>query len=276
MLKIFILLIVFFTTHLDIAVCKNYYRSSKNLNLAAYYDVDDHPDIPAELKDLIIPYLLPYDHPMRAPLELIFSLSRVTYDFNSFKEANFIPLMKNANRLFGYHENYTGYIIKALADTSERDPSRLANRVIGAWEFKRIIKKYGMSRIMIPEKFILPLPVNPPSPIYSPYRKGFVVVENRINILNSRENRRYWNDPKTWSSDTIKELFILFSFVGLSDINLSNMGLTVDLKHVAFFDTEYYNPVSSKETKLHIRRTLPPVWQKYWDYLSATPIDEWE
>ena len=64
-----------------------------------YNDFDTNPYVSTDERVAVLPHLLPYDHPVREKLDLIFYSTRASKDINSLVEAGF-TVLKQKSRSF--------------------------------------------------------------------------------------------------------------------------------------------------------------------------------
>lgn len=230
-------------------------------------ELQEHPYLPEILKQRIHGHLLPADHDARPFLDALYSQNRVTQDRRSFTDAGFILLRptKNHGRLIGYHPSLPDFIIKALSDGYKFNEALLFRRAEAAKEMRQVIGQYQLSYVRVPETYVYLLPEEFPRKS-TRYRKNFLIVQERLDILSGRERDYYWSNPEVWSEAFLDELFTFMMNVSISDLHGDNVLLTSDLQQVAFIDLERSG--NSGEACHYIFQSLPKRWQPYWRELQ--------
>ncbi|MFN4174492.1 MAG: hypothetical protein ACK4HV_05255, partial [Parachlamydiaceae bacterium] len=157
-----------------------------------YNDYDINPYVSNEERKAVLPHLLPYDHPIREKLDLIFHKTRATKDINSLVEAGF-NVLKQKSRSFivvATHPDIPGYLFKLHLDSELRlkrgKPGWywFSQRVIGAKAIGKLIAKKKLTLVKCPNKWLYPPPLYPEAPVGEGYsRKNIVLVADYIPLL---------------------------------------------------------------------------------------------
>jgi hypothetical protein len=212
------------------------------------------------------PFFLPYHHPLRSKLDRLFTKNRVIQTKETFEKSGFekIKLRQPTNIVVGKHPLLKGYLIKTYLDSQPVliDWHNWMARIRGAQEIREKIKRCRLQHCVVPQKWIYPLPEHPSppnSPLY--YRKNFLLIVEDMNLVSPQQNlERYKKDI---SKEQLKELFVLFSELGLIDsVYPDNIPFTRSGK-IAFVDTEHYHrwPVQYEKLKSFLNSPMQNYWQ---------------
>src|SRR6202022_2352869 len=96
------------------------------------------------------------------------------------------------------HFAFPGYIFKLYLD-AQRYHKNLPEyhfwilRAEGANKIRRVIRKEGLESLFkVPQKWIYAIPANSPSIPSGYFPKHFILVEEDMNILSSKDNKIFW------------------------------------------------------------------------------------
>ena len=219
--------------------------------------------------DAVQPYLLPYNHPAKKTLDLIFSQERPLLSSKNMKKAGFFNYTPSDKAIIvSGHPRLKGYLIKAYLDTCYLPEWKLwIQRIVGANQVRNSIEELGYSAIMkAPKKWIYVLPQTPPPPTGDGYfPKHYVIVVQDMGLFSETANLENWRNSMTPS--------LLASFYNMVMVNglidsyyVDNSPFAFDRK-IAFVDTEHYNV-----DIVH----FPGRQEILYKYLSATMRSYWE
>ncbi len=237
---------------------------------SAYNDFEINPYISHEARDLIRPFLLPWEHPMRSCMDEIFLSNRVIQDENTFQDAGFDILFTQPRSFIvvGRHQLLPGYLIKANLDTTlelkQNKPAWqwFVNRCVGVKKIRNIIKSYKMKYCVAPKKYIYPLPPEPfPQDLSLYSRKIVVLLVDDMQLVDKKTNKLYWKTVIT--KEHLKEVYKIISRANGKSYRAGNMPFTKNMK-ISFIDTEY--PTSNPDFD-SIRKYLNFKMREYWDHL---------
>ncbi len=241
-----------------------FYEEAWEYAEASTLDLSPYPD--DATKEEIRPYLLPADHPAYLALDPLFRRSHVTYDQESFTNAGFVILCAKRNNklIVGYHPSCPEYVVKFVPDCCRIDVKlALITRAEVARRMRAVIHQYSITKIVTPDKWIYPLPPQPKPPHLVDTGREFLLVETRLDILDTASSRAFWKNGKPLSKEMLHELYTLLKNVPLRDTTFRNVRFTKDLKHIALFDFQYpSNNLDDFNTR--IAPFLPAKWRRYW------------
>lgn len=210
-----------------------------------YNDFDVNPYVTKKERSAVTPYLLPYEHPVREKLDLIFYRSRATKDINSLVEAGFIVL-KQKDRSFivvATHPDIPGYLFKLHLDSELRlkrgKPGWywFSKRVEGARDIARVISKKKLNLVRVPQKWLYPLPVHPDAPASEAYtRKNIILVAEYVPLLSKQQNLDAFKTQITRKH--LDQIYTVLRKCGGSSIRPDNIPFDTQGR-ASFIDTEY-------------------------------------
>lgn len=234
------------------------------------YQKPDHID--DLLWEGLIPYLLPFNHPIKDQLDDLFSRAQATCSLDTLEKAGF-ELNKHShwtNVVVAQHNRLKGFLLKLYTDDQIGidEVPLLVKRIIGADVVREIVNRYELVDLFkVPQKWLYPLPnLNENDSGDSEYqRRNFILVVEDMHILPSKSNKKMWKS----NALSKKQLFYLHQILsqgGLCDsVYVDNIPFSTDLK-IAFIDTEHYHgwPVPFCQLK----RRLSENNQIYWESLG--------
>lgn len=238
------------------------YRSSD-------HDYPYNPFVPLPIWDIVQPYFLPENHPLKKKLDAIFKASRVTLNVETFKTAGFLHVKeRKIDNIFACkHPDLKGILVKTYLDTQPitDDWNRWLGRIMGSDIVRDCIKRHGYEDLFdVPFKWVYPMPMKPLSidnPAY--VRKNFVLIVEDMRLLSYDEN--VWAYKAKITRDHLDALYTLLTECGLLDsIYISNIPFNKDGKMVVI-DTEHYHRWPIPYDKLTFRFSVP--MQAYWQEL---------
>lgn len=241
---------------------------TRTANTLRAYTVSPH--VSPTIWEIVKPYLLPENHPIKSKLDRMFSRNRVTLTPSTFKKAGFKRnrVGRWSRIMASNHPHLLGYFIKAFADTElsvKEDWKKFIHRIEGAKAIRDCIVNHGyQSKFKVPNKWIYPLPVEPSPPKANYYlRKNFILVAEDMKIWDHKSNEdRYY---KKMNKPLLDAMYTIFQEVGLFDsVFAFNVPFCKDGK-IAFIDTEYHHKWPVPFHKMS--RYLSPEMEKYWNKL---------
>lgn len=212
-------------------------------------------------------FILPECHPTGPYLEALFKPARLIETMSSFIDGGFITYDASVGTLVGFHPLFPSFIVKAFADSCNTSDVLLWTRLEFAADMAEIIRHFKMKWIAVPEKFSYAIPKEPAprfSGRYGP--RSLVVVEDHLDLLGTVHSSRLWQRADSWNPELLRELYTLFSFVQLKDLDSRNVRFTPDGK-IAFIDLERRGRYP-KYTRYKLSRCLPKAWHVFWRQLD--------
>lgn len=245
-------------------------RRLRNNLESIHPNIQNNPCIEENIRIKIEPHLLPLDHPMHASLEEIFKKSRAIRDEEAFAQAGFKTLFVQKDSLIrvAQHDSLPGYLLKIYLDNEKGKVDgrpgwlSLTNRCIGAANIRSLIQRKNFRHFVVPDKFIYPLPPNPPP------KKRFqqvILIVTDMNIYNREESEVFWKTVPTKAH--IDELYSITSHGYGSIVIAKNIPYTKSGKF-SCIDTE--KPIKKVPRYDKIKSYLSPEMQVYWDKLVKT------
>lgn len=237
-----------------------------------YNDFDRNPFVSIEERHAVLPHLLPFEHPIREKLDLIFHRTRATKDINSLVEAGFIVL-KQKSRSFiivATHPDIPGYLFKLHLDSELRlkrgKPGWywFSQRVIGAKAIGKVITKKKLDLVKCPKKWLYPLPVYPEAPSGEGYsRKNIILVAEYIPLLSKVPNLEAFKTQIT--KEHLNQICYVLNKCGGNSIRPDN--IPFDKKgRCCFIDTEY----PGADTRWsEFNKYLNPEMEAYWKSITG-------
>lgn len=235
---------------------------------AAAYEKSPH--VSEDAWNIVEPYFLPLDHPMKTALDKIFNVYRATASHQALKKAGFsFKLPRDDRRVtVAKHSKLKGLLIKIFLDTQnthQEEWKMWIRRIQGAQCIQAGLDKHGYNHIMkTPQKWIYPLP---PTPLEGEgqFRQNFILVVENMRILSEEENRVKYR--LAMNKEKMDALYIMLTeYVLIDSVYLDNIPFSKDGK-IAFIDTEHFL-TKLKPLKLHrLTKYFSPIMQEYWRHL---------
>lgn len=204
-----------------------------------------HDYVSEEVWNIVTPYLMPDDHPLKSKLDKLFSKNRVIQDQASMVKAGFVkkdpePMTKV---IVTRHKKMRGYIFKIYTDDHlsyyRNEPEYITwmLRARGARIMREEIKAQGwQAHFKAPKKWIYPLPPAPLA-LTGHLQKNFILVEEEMDILPNRKSKEKWKDG-TVTKAQLERLFYLITRTGLrGGCKYDNIPICRDGR-MAFIDTQ--------------------------------------
>jgi hypothetical protein len=225
------------------------------------------PHIDSKIWDLVTPYLLPENHPIKAKLDRIFA-ERVTLNITTMHDAGFLtPRPRGFSKtVVSKHPDLEEYIVKGFLDDQKNisDWQKLMRRIRGAELIKKAIKHHHYESIFkVPQKWIYPLPLKPAPPAQY-YRKDFILIAEDMHILNREDNYKVWKSSKM-TQKKLDTIYTIIEELGLSDSVVAfNIPFVEGENKMAFIDTEIWHrwPITYKRLTPYLSSTMQSYWKK--------------
>lgn len=215
------------------------------------------------------PYLLPNDHPVKARLDRLFSMSRVLLNLKTLRAAGFVTdgPRRYTKIIVATHPDFPDYIFKLYLDAQRFEKplafhEYLMQRIDGAHLLQKEIDNNGwQSLFKVPNKWIYALPTSPSAPPEF-MAKNFLLVEDNMQIYSDEKNEEFWKSNQV-SREFLQIYFQLLTLTGYRDVKPANTPFSLDGR-VAFVDTQTF----LSEVLYHkMTPFLSPSNQKYWKSL---------
>ncbi|MCE5317675.1 MAG: hypothetical protein LLG04_10025 [Parachlamydia sp.] len=226
---------------------------------SSYYD-------PAVQKKLQ-PFMLPQDHPMKDALDQIIDQHpHPLSDVDSFKAAGFVTLLtkyagheRSAKWRLASHPLVPGYLFKVYLDSEGLDKNvgwkKLADRCAGAANIRKLIKDKGIRHFVVPDKFLIELPVDPTA-----NQQPVMLMVTDMKLAPRPACQSAWRNV---TKGQLNELYEIIANGFSSTYLVSNICLTRDGKF-ACIDTE----LPQRSPKLDkVKRYFSPKMRIYWERL---------
>lgn len=237
-----------------------------------YNDFDVNPYVSNEERNAVLPHLLPYEHPIREKLDLIFHRTRATKDINSLVEAGF-TVLKQKSRSFivvALHPDVPGYLFKLHLDSELRlkrgKPGWywFSQRVIGAKAIAKLIAKKKLDLVRCPKKWLYPLPIHPDAPTGEGYtRKNIILVADYIPLLARGPNLDAFKTQIT--KEHLNQIYYVLKKCGGDSIRPDNIPFDLNGR-CCFIDTEY---PGAKTRWDEFNKYLNPEMEAYWKHITG-------
>lgn len=188
-------------------------------------------------------YLLPNKHPLYTQLKHLFEHPDMFETPDHLRAAGFQVINKVHRKLMvATHPSIKNYLFKKFQNciSKEHQLRNYLSRIDGARALSHFIAENHLQHIVVPKKWIYPLPKQFSNPITR--EKTYILIVEKIDICSGGKNsdgevaKKYYNMDKA----ILKELcMVIYQFRGL-DSMLHNMPFTHQNK-IAFIDTEKWN-----------------------------------
>lgn len=222
------------------------------------------------IHEIISPYLMPDDHPIKDDLDTLFGNYRATFNLDTLKKAGFDKAFprKFTRLIVTRHPRFAGYIFKIYLDvqryhSDKSEYTQWIARVKGAEAIREYIQHTGTEHLFkVPHAWIYALPAKPKCPEgYMP--KDYILIEEDMDLISSEENKLLWASDEIEPS-LLDAVFALVGEIGLDDcLKPDNLPFGEDGR-IAFIDTESYG---KKVKYKHLTSFLSEQNQEYWKQL---------
>ncbi|MEI8366106.1 MAG: hypothetical protein WCF65_06780 [Parachlamydiaceae bacterium] len=225
------------------------------------------PYVSEDVWNKLSPYFLPENFPEKAILDKAFSRRQVLKSIKSMIKSGFFIITNPKNKIIvAKHIRMQNYLIKVYLDGS---PGPVwdcwLRRVQGAQMIQKGINLHGYQSIMkVPRKWIYPLPYSATANAES---KHFILVVDKINILNDKKNRGAYKRKMT--PELLDALYSMLTEYKLIDsVYPDNVPFCRDGK-LAFVDTEYAGGTAQPVPLGAVKRYLSKSMSAYWEQLIS-------
>lgn len=228
-----------------------------------------NPHVDDETWEMLTPYFLPDHHPLKAPLDRIFSKPRVLASKKSLRAAGFTPLAHPQNRLIiARHSKLKGYLIKAyLDDAPTTDWIWWKKRIDGAHTIQNSINQHGYQSLMkVPQKWIYPLPDHTlPRVVNGIERKNFILVVEDMKLLSPEKNLSAFKHKLTKQHLNALYTVILENLL-IDSVYADNIPFSKDGR-IAFIDTEHCMDTTQPVRIERLAQYFSSEMHAYWEQL---------
>jgi hypothetical protein len=152
-----------------------------------------------EMRSMMRPYLLPLTHPLKVPLDLIFTQTRVIENEISFAQAGFITISLQPNSFIriARHPTLPNHLLKVYLDSETRKKEGkpgwlwLTQRCQGAENIRNLIEKKKFYCFSVPNKWLYPLP-NSSQFVNKKLSQPVVLVVTDMDLVSLEETVEAW------------------------------------------------------------------------------------
>lgn len=214
-----------------------------------------------ELKDC----LLPEDHPLQNQLQFLFQDPHLFASLHHLEQSEFHLLSRNNSKIMvASHPAIKHYLIKKFSDIIPQHLQLInyVKRIRGARALKEFIYLNRLKHIVVPQKWIYPLPTQFSNPQTG--ERSYLLIVEDMEICSGKGQvkgqtaKRYNKIDKK----TLRELcMVVYYFRGL-DSGLCNMPFTHH-NQIAFIDTECWDDWNREGFLSRVMPYLPQKRQKY-------------
>lgn len=227
------------------------------------------------VQKVLLPYLLPLDHPIKPSLDRLFSSGRPTFNLRTMEEAGFAKARprKFTKLIVTSHPDFPGYIFKLYLDVQRyhKDQPEYKGWIMRAKGAKIVhsrISALGLEHLFkVPKKWLYELPDSSVVILKGYYPKNFILVEEDMYILPKNQNRKLWAS-ETVTPQLLDNVFAILNDAGLYDCaKPDNIPFSIDGR-IAFVDTE----TVGKE-KVMYNKLIPYLSEsnrEYWRMIIST------
>lgn len=239
----------------------------------ARYSVAKHiPEQTEDVWQLVEPFLMPEDHPIKGKLDDIFRNSRAISSRKTLVEAGFEdkkpePITKI---IVTRHRKMKGYMFKIYTDDyldyhhGEPEVYTYLRRARGARMIREEIEKQGLGKVFkVPQKWIYALPESPGPLKPEHFKRQFILVEEEMDLLSKEDMKKKWKDG-TMTKKHLDKLYYITTRLGLRGCcKYDNIPICKDGK-IAFVDTQSNLrwPIAYKRLKVVLEGELLTYWEK--------------
>lgn len=202
--------------------------------------------------------LLPDSHPLQEKLSDLFNDPRMFKTKKTFKKTNFHLLSKGMRKIMvASHPKLKGYLVKKFSDFTSPDDQLInyLKRISGARALREFIKDNKLKHVVVPQKWLYPLPSQ-----FSDPKTGnstYILIVEDMDICSGNSSYHGETAKKYAEIDNkiLREICtIVYYFRGL-DSAPCNMPFTHENK-VAFIDTECWDEWDRQGFLSRIKRYL--------------------
>lgn len=222
--------------------------------------------VDSETWEMLTPYFLPEDHPIKPKLDAIFKSSHLLNSTLTLRDKGFKHIkQRRSEMVVASHPKLKGYKVKLFLNTfALPEWWFFKKRLEGAHLIQAAIDSHEYGDIMtVPKKWIYPLPETS-FHIETPAIKNFILIVEDVHIYKNTTNAEYYR-----TAITKKELFALFTIIRelnlFDSVFIDNIPRCLD-QRFAFIDTEHFH---SFDSPIPWQRLLLALNSKRRDYLQG-------
>lgn len=224
-----------------------------------------NPLLTEEMIEMMPPYLLPLDHPVKPILDMIFSRSRVVDNEQSIIDAGFSIITITNGMIVARHPLVPGLVFKMFRDSEPYGKygmigwECLTRRCIYAKEIKEFMNKNHLYCFKIPDKWLYLIPLN--SGVTNQMNQPVVLLATDMEIESREVSRMKWKTEIT--PRHLDELYIILNAGYGSSSLVNNFPYT---KHGTFAMIDLEKSRRKCDMK-GIRKYLSSGMKNYWQSL---------
>lgn len=242
-----------------------FYKSSTRL-IAEASPYEKNPQVAEYIWNTLEPYFVPEYSKEKIALDTIFQEEGVLKSIKTLNRAGFHLITNPKSKIIVLsHSDLKGYLFKVYLE-SENIPEWdcWLRRARGSRVIQDAINEYGYEHIMkVPRKWIYPLPQDKRPLKEGTFRKYFVLLVEKMDILSYKKNKRAFKTKV--NQETLIALYTLLTENLLIDsVYADNIPFCKDGR-IAFVDTEFSGD-----------RTRDVPLSAVGQYLSSDMLAVWE
>ena len=217
------------------------------------------------MRHLMLPYLMPLDHPSKPFIDAIFANSRVVDNEQSIVDAGFSIIAITNNMVVARHPAVPGLVFKMFRDSQPYGKygnagwECLTHRCINLKKMRHIYDKHSLSLFKLPEKWLYIMPLN--SILTNQMNQPVVLIATDMEIEEQEVTRIAWKTRIT--TKHLDELYIILKSGYGSTSIVNNYPYT---KHGYFCSIDLEKPKRKCEMK-RVKRYLSEEMKRYWNSL---------
>lgn len=212
--------------------------------------------------EILKPYLLPHDHPLRPYLKMIFSDPTMFESADHLKKAGFKVMHGHRKLMVGQHPLISQYLFKKFPNSlsQDRQLDNFMKRLRGAEILRNYINDHHFKHLVVPKKWLYKLPK---SFSQGDENRAYVLIVENMDIYRDFDKpdgiarQLYYN----MDIEMLTELCTILRAVGGCDAFPRNQPFTRSGK-IAFVDTEHVGRMKNHFIK-HIIPALNEELQAY-------------
>lgn len=250
----------------EIIAEKHFAKRHSWKNLAALSPYERNTQVVDYVWNALQPYFVPEYSEEKAALDTIFAERGVLKSLRSLSKAGFHLITNPKSKIIVLSHPYLeGYLVKAYLESEDiPEWDCWLRRARGARIVREAISRHGYEHILkVPRKWVYPLPENPSPVKEGTFRKYFVLLVEKMDILDDKKNRKAFK--KQMTREILGALYtLLMENLMIDSVYADNIPFCKDGK-IAFVDTEYTGD-----------RTRDVPLSALGQYLSPAMLAEWE
>jgi hypothetical protein len=194
---------------------------------------------------------MPFDDPASLDLRALFRDPAMFDSRSSWGAAGFQVYNRSNNGkiMVARHPSARGLLFKKyVSAVPQKDQLRnFERRLEGSRRLRAFVKDHGLSRVVVPLKWVVELPR-----VFSRRGTSHILVVEQLELLGDEQTKVAYQGI---SPDILAQLcLVLFHFRGM-DSNAKNLPFTAD-ERIALIDTEHWDRGSSKAYLHHVGEYL--------------------